>query len=103
MKFGLSHQVIEAIHSVLVQYPQVGQVIIYGSRAKGTYRKGSDIDLTLVAAQGAELDLNLLFSIDSALDELLLPYSFDLSILETIDNPSLVDHIRRVGQVFFTA
>ena len=103
MKFGLSQQTIDAIHGVMGQYPQVGQAIIYGSRAKGNYRNGSDIDLTLVAAKGETLNLNLLFKIDDDLDNLLLPYSFDLSILAEIDNPSLLEHIQRVGLCFYQA
>ncbi|WP_422134119.1 nucleotidyltransferase domain-containing protein [Endozoicomonas sp. ALD040] len=101
MKFGLSDKTIEAIQDVLNRHQQVGSAIIYGSRAKGNYRTGSDIDLTLVAAEGKTLDLNLLFKIDDALDNLLLPYSFDLSILEDIDNPALVEHIQRVGRLFY--
>lgn len=54
-----------------------------------------------LAALGERLDLNLLFSIDDALDNLLLPYSFDLSILADIDNPALVEHIQRVGQLLY--
>lgn len=101
MKSGLNDETIEAIQGVLSQYRQVGQAILYGSRAKGNYRIGSDIDLTLVAAEGEKLDLNLLFTIDDALDNLLLPYSFDLSILAEIDNPALVEHIKSVGQMFY--
>ena len=101
MKSGLNDETIEAIQGVLSQYRQVGQAILYGSRAKGNYRIGSDIDLTLVAAEGEKLDLNLLFTIDDALDNLLLPYSFDLSIMAEIDNPALVEHIKSVGQMFY--
>lgn len=101
MKSGLNDETIEAIQGVLSQYRQVGQAILYGSRAKGNYRIGSDIDLTLVAAEGEKLDLNLLFTIDDALDNLLLPYSFDLSIMAEIDNPALVEHIKSVGQTFY--
>ncbi|WOG29992.1 nucleotidyltransferase domain-containing protein [Endozoicomonas sp. 8E] len=101
MKFGLSDKTIEAIQDVLSQHRQIGRAVIYGSRAKGNYRTGSDIDLTLVAAKGETLDLNLLIKIDDALDNLLLPYSFDLSILAGIDNPALVEHIQRVGQLFY--
>lgn len=101
MNSGLNDETIEAIQGVLSQYRQVGLAILYGSRAKGNYRIGSDIDLTLVAAEGERLDLNLLFTIDDALDNLLLPYSFDLSILAEIDNPVLVEHIQRVGQIFY--
>lgn len=46
MKFGLKDETIEHVHDVFSRFPQIEEVIIYGSRAKGTYRNGSDIDLT---------------------------------------------------------
>lgn len=96
--YGLQAHTIEAIQGVLAQYPQVEKVILYGSRAKGNYRNGSDIDLTLF---GNSLDLNVLQKIEIALDDLLLPYTIDLSIFHQIQNPELINHIRRVGMVFF--
>lgn len=101
MKFGLSNTTIQAIQGVLRLHPSVGCAIIYGSRAKGNFRNGSDIDLTLVAEDGYVLDFNVLCQIDEDLDNLLLPYSFDLSILANIDRPALVKHIKRVGQEFY--
>lgn len=96
--YGLQAHTIEAIQGVLAQYPQVEKAILYGSRAKGNYRNGSDIDLTLF---GNSLDLNVLQKIEIALDDLLLPYTIDLSIFHQIQNPELINHIRRVGMVFF--
>jgi predicted nucleotidyltransferase len=72
----------------------VQQVILYGSRAKGTQRSGSDIDLCLVAP---EMELKTLLLLGAQLDDLLLPYSFDLSLHHLIDHPALLDHIQRVG------
>ena len=101
MKYGLSSQVITQICRVFSQYPEIEQVVIYGSRAMGCYREGSDIDLSLIASDGKTIDLDTVFKIDEKLDELMLPYSFDLSVVAEIDNPSLIDHIQRVGQVFY--
>ncbi|MEX2565400.1 MAG: nucleotidyltransferase domain-containing protein [Cyclobacteriaceae bacterium] len=95
---GLAGQTIEAIQSVFVRYPQIDKAILYGSRAKGTYRKSSDIDLTL---EGGALTLSLLNKIDTELDDLLLPYQIDLSIRHKIGNTDLQDHIERVGKVFY--
>lgn len=89
------------MQEVFATFPQIGQVIIYGSRAKGTFKPGSDIDLTLLPVKTATLDLALQFQIEEALEELLLPYQIDLSILDSIDNPALIEHIHRVGQVFY--
>lgn len=83
---------------MLARYEQVEEVVIYGSRAKGNYKPGSDIDLTL---KGRGLDLKILNKISLDLDDLLLPYTFDLSIFSHIVNPEFLDHIERVGQVFY--
>ena len=77
-------------------FPQIAKAVLYGSRTKDNYRNGSDIDLTLVAEEGQVLGLDELYGSDEALDELLLPYSFDFSVLSQIDNEQLVEHIRRV-------
>lgn len=98
MKFGLKDYQIEKMQMVFASFPQVEKVILYGSRAKGNYKPASDIDLTLV---GADIDLTMQFRIETQLDDLMLPYTIDLSILSQISNPDLVDHINRVGQVFY--
>lgn len=98
MQYGLKPEVVERINGVFAAYPQVEQVILYGSRAKGTHTTASDIDLCL---KGEKLTLPLLLKIGNALDDLLLPYQIDLSILSELDNPDLIEHIRRVGEVFF--
>ena len=79
--------------------PSIVEVVLYGSRAKGTYRSGSDIDLTL---KGHDLSTNWLMELAGKIDDLLLPYEVDLSIYEHIENQDLIDHIRRVGKVVFS-
>ncbi len=98
MKFGLKGHTIEKVNGIFAQFPEVEEVILYGSRAKGNYRPGSDIDLTL---KGKSINLRILNRIADKLDDLLLPYTFDLSVFHHIDNPDLVGHIKRVGQVFY--
>jgi predicted nucleotidyltransferase len=99
MKFGLSLETIASIQAVFEKHPQVNQVLLYGSRAKGNYRNGSDIDLTLL---GKDLTLNdTLYPIMDEIDELDLPYSFDLSIFEQLDDTEFLDHIKRIGLVFY--
>ena len=75
------------------------QAILYGSRAKGNYRSGSDIDLTLHG--GADLTLNVIYKILNDLDELLLPYTIHLSIFDDISDQDVIAHIQRVGVVFY--
>jgi predicted nucleotidyltransferase len=98
MIFGLEKSVISAIQETFIKFPEVEKVIIYGSRAKGNYKKGSDIDLVLV---GSGLNLTFSNKIENALDDLLLPYTFDISIYHHISNAELIDHIARVGRVFY--
>ncbi len=99
MKYGLPNIAIQKIRAVLNCYPQVDQAILYGSRAKGNYKNGSDIDLTLHG--GADLTLNVLYKILADLDDLLLPYTIDLSILNDIGDPDMIEHIQRVGVTFY--
>ena len=96
---GLTEGVIRQIISVFSQYPQISEAVLYGSRAKGNYHPGSDIDLSL---KGAQLNLKILNQISNQLDNLLLPYMFDLSIFQQIENPDLLAHIERVGQVIYS-
>lgn len=98
MNHGLSDVTVERIRGVLVRFPEVESAVLYGSRAKGTHRPGSDIDLTLC---GGELDHTLLARIDDELDDLLLPYQMDLSLTSDLTHPPLLDHIRRVGVVLY--
>lgn len=97
-KSGLSLDTLAKITTVLSRCPALEKAVLYGSRAKGNYRPGSDIDLTLF---GETLSYAHLVEIESQLDELMLPYSFDLSLFSQIDNPDLTGHIERVGLVFY--
>lgn len=97
-KFGLKPSTIEKIKAVFSAHPQVEQVILYGSRAKGNFRLGSDIDLTIF---GEAVTLSQLLRIEHELDELLLPYKIDLSLHHKIDSPELLEHIKRVGKIFY--
>jgi predicted nucleotidyltransferase len=80
------------------RFPTVDKAVLYGSRAKGNYKSGSDIDLVLY---GTELTVDLRWQIMDALDDLLLPYSIDLSIFAQLDHVELKKHIERVGKVFY--
>lgn len=95
---GLNNDVIEKIQGVFALHSEVDEAVLYGSRAKGTYKPASDIDLTLI---GTSLDLTIQQKIENELDDLLLPYKFDLSIYHQITNKDLIDHIERVGKPFF--
>jgi predicted nucleotidyltransferase len=97
-RFGLKEKTIVAIGSVFLNYPDIEKVIIYGSRAMGSCREGSDIDLTLVAPS---LSAESFMRIVDEIDDLMLPYKVDLSLFHHIDNQNLIDHIHRVGKPFW--
>lgn len=97
MKFGLTASAIKQICEVLSKHGKIQKVKLYGSRALGTFRPGSDIDLSFIAP---EMDTTELLKIENELEELSLPYKFDLSLLHQIDNQNLVDQINRVGVDF---
>jgi predicted nucleotidyltransferase len=98
MMYGLSDTTMEKMNGVFSHFPEIEEVVVYGSRAKGNYRNGSDIDLTM---KGDGLSDGISSKIWLALDDLLLPYMIDLSIYRQISNPDLIDHINRVGQIFY--
>ena len=98
MNHGLPSQTVEKIHAVFSRFPAIDKAVLYGSRAKGTYKTGSDIDLTLY---GDALTTAELGAIAEKLDDLLLPYQIDLSIFDQIAHVKLREHIERVGVVFY--
>ena len=99
MKFGLDEETYIKIVSVFSKYEIVNEVIIYGSRVLGTYKTGSDIDLTIKGEAVTLQDLNrILYD----LDELMLPYGFDVSIYSRLNNEDLKAHINRVGATFYS-
>jgi len=98
MQYGLSDVMIEQICGVLARHPSVEKVILYGSRAKGTFKPGSDIDLSL---HGSTITIHEMGDIDSELDDLLLPYTFDLLLFDTLNHVNLREHIERVGKTFY--
>jgi predicted nucleotidyltransferase len=98
MKYGLKEDAIFLINHVFFKHPEVEKVVIYGSRAKGNFQPGSDIDLTL---QGKKLTHSIVNAISLELDDLLLPYIFDLSLYHHITNPDLLDHIAHIGLIFY--
>ena len=98
-RFGLSAKTIQKIQAVLARYPQIEKAILYGSRAKCTCKTGSDIDLTLFGAE--DLTTGVFYRISEEIDDLMLPYTFDLSVFGDIDDPDVIAHIERIGLVFY--
>lgn len=100
MKFGLQPNDVIKIKSVFRKYVNIDKVLIYGSRVKGTYKDGSDIDLCLV---GIDISLRQITDMLVEIDDLLLPYNVDLCDFNKLKNQELIEHIERVGEVFYNA
>ncbi|HLN52935.1 MAG TPA: nucleotidyltransferase domain-containing protein [Prolixibacteraceae bacterium] len=93
--FGLSNNDIELIKSVLEKEHSVQEAFIFGSRAKGNYKKGSDVDIAL---KGHHLNLQIVSKLSSILnEETIMPFYFDLIVYDSIKSQDLKDHIDRVG------
>jgi predicted nucleotidyltransferase len=90
---GLPPAVLTHMADVLRQHPEVERAVLFGSRAKGSARPNSDIDLALYGA----IPTLVLERIAEELDELPTPYLFDLQAIEGLQNPALLEHIQRVG------
>lgn len=98
--YGLPQSTLDSLRSVFAKVPALRGVILYGSRARGDYRTGSDIDLTLLGDDLTERDkLRLMTSID----DLWLPYMIDLSIFHHLRNAALKASIQRDGQQIYEA
>lgn len=93
-KYGLPQEVLDKLLCLFRQYPAISAVHLYGSRAKGNYREGSDIYICLVSDT---LNLKDLLRIENQIDDLLLPWEVDLCLQKDIENPDLLSHIERVG------
>jgi len=94
MSFGLPPVVIDKLVEIFREDARIKNVWLYGSRALGRERPGSDIDLCI---EGNALQLNDLFAIEMRIDDLLLPWKIDLALKHLINNPELIEHIQRVG------
>ena len=92
-QIGLSADEIEMMRSVFRRTPEIVDVVLYGSRAKGTFQAQSDVDLALI---GVDDDLRA-EAVADALDRLPLPYHFDVKAFGRIRHAPLREHIQRVG------
>jgi predicted nucleotidyltransferase len=97
-KHGLGEKTLAQVVSVLAGFPEIEKAVLFGSRAKGTHKRGSDIDLALI---GDKLDWRTVGRIGSELDDLPVPYRFSLVRFGQRTDPEVAAHIRRVGIPFF--
>lgn len=96
--YGLTDNQMNLLNSIFGQYPNIEQVILYGSRAKGNFRPGSDIDLTM---KGEYINIDLIHAIKVQISHSSLPYQVDLSSYSDLLKSDLTEHIDRVGIVLY--
>lgn len=96
LKYGLPPGVVSGVKSILRKFTS-SDVILYGSRAIGTFKNGSDIDLVIMDPKLTTSDL---LKIETELEDLMIPYKIDLCLFSQLESMSLKEHILRVG-VFF--
>ncbi len=94
MPYGLTDIELSNIKGVLASNPRIEKAVLYGSRAKGCFKPFSDVDITLIGESLTRKDLNHILN---EIDNLLLPYQFDISLWHMLKNEELKEHIERRG------
>lgn len=97
--YGLTVGDLQKLNDLFSANTKIERVILYGSRAKGNYKSFSDVDITLLGETLLNSDLSKL---QIEIDDLLLPYKFDISLFKNLRNEALIEHINRVGKVLYT-
>ena len=97
--FGITRKSYQLILAALQDYQEVEKAVLFGSRAKGNYRKGSDIDLAIT---GKNVSAVIALNLKAYLNEVLpIPYYIDVVAYNLLDQPDLKEHIDRVGISFY--
>lgn len=97
VQFGLKSSVLQDLCTIFESFAAIDEVLIFGSRAKGNQKNGSDVDLAIKG----DVDLNTLTKIELMIDNLLLPFTFDICIFNRLKHIDLIDHINRVDKVIY--
>jgi len=99
-EFGITDKSYRLLLDTFSKYPEVEQVILFGSRAKGNYKQGSDIDLSI---KGKNCKLETAVNISAIINERLpIPYHVDVIDYASLQHPDLKEHIDRAGILFFS-
>lgn len=99
-RLGLTERDIDTLEGILKKHPEVQEVWIFGSRAKGSYKAGSDIDL---AVMNKGVSTETMSQIKGELEESSLPYRVDIVDINATRHADLAEHIKRAGMVFYQA
>ena len=95
---GLTSKELEILKDVFKKFDDIKEVILFGSRALGTHKIASDIDLAIKG----NVDINTLSKLKYNLEENTnLPYFFDVVIYDNLENMELKRHIDGVGKIIY--
>lgn len=98
MRYGLTENEIDLIKAVFEKVPEVETVYIYGSRARNTFKKTSDIDLAVKFKSGAK---DKTAALKSDLDDLSIIYEIDLTSEEKMQSGNFKEEYERTKQIFY--
>lgn len=98
MNYGIKEEYWSRLETVFRNHKSIEKVILYGSRAKGTNKKYSDVDVVLV---GESIENREFCNILDEIDDLLLPFIFDVSTYHTLSNVKLIESIKKTGVVIY--
>lgn len=96
--FGLPEKALTLLQNYFTHRPEIIKVLVYGSRAMGKEKPGSDIDLAIITSSSQDIS----GSVQADLEELPTPYLFDVVDYERITHQPLREHIDRVGKILFS-
>lgn len=98
MQFGLTESQITNLQNIFAKYPEVNQVFVYGSRAKGNFSERSDIDLII---KDSKISRTIINKIMLDFEESNIPFIVELQNYDNLKNLELIDHINRVGKIIY--
>lgn len=99
MIFGLKEFELNYIIDTIKKFEEIEKAVIFGSRAKGNFKPGSDVDISIY---GEDITFDTISALHSMLEEKgPLPYFFDIVDYTHLKHMKLKEHIDRVGKVVF--
>lgn len=99
MKFGLKEQDLMFVIKTMEKFSEIEKAAIFGSRAKGNYKPGSDIDIAIF---GEDVCFDTISKLHTILeDESPMPYFFDIFDYTHSDSEDLKAHVDRVGKTIY--
>jgi predicted nucleotidyltransferase len=97
--YGLLDRDFKSIRKAIEQFPEIEEVRLFGSRALGNHKKGSDVDLAIM---GEKVSYSTIVRLNDYLNEVYpLPYMFDIVHYDTISNDHLKKHIDQFGKELY--